>query len=107
MNGAAELEPTRPLRGKPNDSVLAGLEVRAFDPLCVRDDAVPFDLSQVSLQHNGAEVVPNVVLVRDRHHDGQARHQCDAGGYECGVFDRHFDLLLGLPNGWGQCQSEE
>ena len=67
MNRAAEFEPTWPLGGKPNHRILSRLEIGAFDSLSVRDDSISFHLGWVSLQYDGAEVVPNIVLVRDRY----------------------------------------
>jgi len=67
MNRAAEFEVPRPLGGKPNHRVLPGIEIGAFDSLSVRDDSISFHLGWVSLQYDGAEVVPNIVLVRDRY----------------------------------------
>src|SRR5690242_4765618 len=107
MDRAAELEPSRPLGGKPNDGVLPGIEIRAFDASSMRNDSVSFDLSQMALEHHGTKIVPNMVLVRDRHHDRHSGHQREAGGYKCRVLNRDLDLLLALPLRRGQCQSEK
>src|SRR5690349_17985685 len=107
MDGAAKFEPPWPLRGKTNDGLLPWLEIGAFDASSVRNDSVSFDLSQVSLQHDGTKVVPDLILVHDRHHDRHAGHQRDAAGHEGGILDRHLHLLLGLTGRRRPCRTEK
>jgi len=96
MDRATELEPSRLLCGEPNDGILLGLNVCAFDTSPMRDDTVPFHLSEVSLQQCRAEIVPNSVFIYDLHRNRHAGQKQHAGCLERRVLDRDLDGLLGL-----------